>query len=84
MIESHVMPDIKEYSSIQDAANDPQVPYSEHWLRVLCQRGEVEATKMGTGQKSIWLVHMPSLYEYVKRMKLEDTEKHTPKKYRED
>jgi hypothetical protein len=84
MIESHTMPDIKEYASIQDAAADPKVPYSEHWLRVLCQRGEVEAVKMGTGQKSIWLVHMPSLHAYVARMEQEGTEKHTPKEYRED
>lgn len=84
MIKSSVMPDIKEYSSIQDAAKDPIVPYSEHWLRILCQRGEVEAIKMGTGQKSIWLVRMSSLYDYIDRMKSEGTSKHTPKEFRED
>jgi len=84
MIQSGVMPDIKEYTSIQKAANDPRVPYSEHWLRVLCQRGEIDAVKMGEGPKSIWLVRMSSLYEYIDKMKLEGTEKHTPKQYRED
>jgi hypothetical protein len=83
MIQSQIMPDISEYTSIQDAAKDPKVPYSEHWLRVLCQRGDIEAVKMGAGPKSIWLVRMASLYDYIDKMKLEGTEKHTPKGYRE-
>jgi hypothetical protein len=73
-----IMPDIEEYATVEDAANDERVPYSAYWVRRLVQDGKVEAFKVGKGLRSQWLVHMPSLLAYVKEMEELGTKKHHP------
>jgi hypothetical protein len=70
------MPDIEEYATIQDAADDDRVPYTAYWVRRLAQEGKVEAKKFGSGSRATWLVHMPSLLAYVAEMKALGTQKH--------
>lgn len=76
MVQWHTMPDIQEYVSILDAAEDERVPYSAYWLRRLCQEGKVKAIKFGSRAKGQWLIHLPSLLEYIKRMEDLGTQKH--------
>ena len=78
VLQSKTMPDIKEYATIADAANDERVPYSAYWVRRLAQEGKIEAVKIGEGLRSQWLVHMPSLLAYVKEMEELGTKKHHP------
>lgn len=78
MLQSKAMPDIKEYATIADAANDERVPYSVYWVRRLAQEGKIEAVKIGEGLRSQWLVHMPSLLAYVGEMEELGTKKHHP------
>ena len=69
--------DIKEYCSLEDAADDPRVPYTVYWLRKLCQDGEkVTAQKFGTGRRAVWLIHLPSLLDYIAEMERLGTQKH--------
>jgi len=78
MVESRTMPDIKEFVTIKQAAADDRVPYSEYWIRRLVQDGTVKARKIGEGFRSQWLVHLPSLLAYVKKMDDLGTKKHHP------
>jgi hypothetical protein len=70
------MPDIQEYKTLEEASSDTRVPYGVYWLRKLCQDSKVEAQKFGTGRRAVWLVHMPSLLNYVSEMKALGTQKH--------
>jgi hypothetical protein len=71
------MPDIKEYVTILKAAEDERVPYTAYWLRRLCQDGKIKALKIGSAEKGQWLIHLPTLLEYVKQMNELGTQKHT-------
>lgn len=79
MIKSAVMPDIREYATIEDAANHPDVPYTAYWVRRLAQDGRIEAIKVGPAERGQWLVYMPSLLEYVRQMDELGTDKHARK-----
>lgn len=72
-----VMPDIKEYKTIGEASRDARIPYTAYWIRRLCQEGKIRAEKFGVGRRTTWLVHMPSLLEYVQSMNDLGTQKHT-------
>jgi len=78
MVKSVTMPDIEEYRSLQEAADDPRVPYTIYWLRKLCKAGTVKSTKFGEGAHAVWLVHLPSLLEYIREMETLGTQKHHP------
>jgi hypothetical protein len=73
-----VMPDIKEYVTIEDAAGDERVPYTAYWLRRLAQESKIQATKVGKGARGQWLIHLPSLLKYIKEMEMMGTKKHNP------
>lgn len=81
MIESVVkwaiMPDIQEYVTILEAAEDRRVPYTAYWLRRLCQDGKIKAIKIGSAAKGQWLIHLPTLLEYIQKMDELGTQKHT-------
>ncbi len=72
-----IMPDIQEYVTILEAAADERVPYTAYWLRRLCQEGKIKATKIGSAAKGQWLIHLPTLLEYIKKMEELGTQKHT-------
>ena len=78
MIEFPQMPDISEYVTLQEAADDPRVPYSVNWLRRLCESGKVEGKQFGTDRRSVYVIHLPDLLAYVERMRQLDTKKHRP------
>ena len=78
MVKLAAMPDIEEYRSLQEAAGDPRVPYTVYWLRKLCKDGKVKATKFGEGAHAVWLVHLPSLLDYIREMDDLGTAKHHP------
>lgn len=78
MVESGIMPDIREYKTIKDAAADERVPYTPYWLRRLAKAKTVVAVQVGDGKRSQWLIHMPSLLEYVRKMARLGTKKHHP------
>ena len=79
VVEFAAMPDIKEYATIEEAANDPDVPYTAYWVRKLAQDGKIEAIKVGPAERGQWLVFMPSLLEYIKDMGDLGTKKHARK-----
>jgi hypothetical protein len=72
-----VMPDIQEYVTTLEAAEDERVPHTAYWLRRLCQNGKIKAKKIGSATKGQWLIHRPSLLDYIKRMEDLGTQKHT-------
>jgi hypothetical protein len=72
------MPNIEEYTTIQDAADDNRVPYTPYWIRRLAQDGKIEAVKIGTGARGQWLIHLPSLLAYIRKMEALGTKKHDP------
>ena len=76
MIELATMPDIEEYRTIEEAAQDERVPYTAYWVRRLAQTGKVEAQKFGTGARATWLIHLPSLLDYIAEMEALGTKKH--------
>lgn len=76
MLTKVIVPDIEEYRTIAESAADPRVPYGQYWIRRLVQAGKVEAKKFGTGARSVWLVHMPSLLAYVREMEALGNKKH--------
>jgi len=78
VVKSGIMPDIKEYVTIQQAAADDRVPYTAYWIRRLVQEGRIAAVKIGEGFRSQWLVHLPSLLDYVREMEELGTKKHHP------
>ena len=77
MVKSASMPDIKEYITIQEAGADERIPYTAHWLRRLCQDGKIQAIKVGSAAKGQWLIHLPSLLQYIKEMDELGTQKHS-------
>jgi hypothetical protein len=68
--------DISEYVTLEEAENDERVPYTRYWLRKLCQDAKIEAEKFGTGRRAVWLVHIPSLLDYIAEMDALGTQKH--------
>ena len=78
VVELASMPDIKEYKTLQDAVADSRVPYTLYWVRRLCQEGKITAIKLGTSTRGTWLVHMPSLLNYIKNMDELGEQKHNP------
>jgi|GEM_PF-1870747 len=72
-----IMPDIQEYVTILEAAEDERVPYTAYWLRRLCQGDKIKAIKIGSAAKGQWLIHMPTLLEYIQKMNELGTQKHT-------
>jgi hypothetical protein len=72
------MPDIEEYVTIAQAAERPEVTYTTYWLRRLCQDGRIDAIKIEGAARGTWLIHLPSLLEYVRQMDELGTEKHKP------
>ncbi len=76
VIELATMPDIEEYATVDDAASDDRVSYTAYWIRRLAQAGKIEAKKFGSGARATWLIHMPSLLEYIKEMDELGTQKH--------
>ncbi len=79
MVQLATMPDIEEYATIEDAAADARVPYTEYWLRRLAQEGKIKAQKIGKGARGQWLIHMPSLLAYIAEMDDLGTKKHGPR-----
>lgn len=77
MVKLATMPNIEEYVTILEAAEDERVPYTAYWLRRLCQDGKIEAIKIGSVAKGQWLIHLPTLLEYIKQMNELGTQKHT-------
>jgi len=75
IVELAVMPDIREYVTIKDAASDERVPYTAYWLRRLAQEGKIEAVRFGEGAHGQWLIHMPSLLDYIAEMQKLGTKK---------
>lgn len=70
------MPDISEYATIEQAAADSRVPYTAYWVRRLAQEGKIEAIKVGPSERGQWLIFMPSLLDYIKKMDDLGTGKH--------
>ena len=62
------LPDISEYQTLEEASSDNRVPYTVQWLRKLCQDGKITAQKFGTGRRAVWLIHKPTLLEYIAEM----------------
>jgi hypothetical protein len=79
VVEFAAMPDIAEYSTIEEAASHPDVPYTAYWVRRLAQEGKIEAIKVGPAERGQWLVYMPSLLEYIHKMDDLGTAKHARK-----
>ena len=77
MVKLATMPNIEEYVTILEAAKDERVPYTAYWLRRLCQDSKIEAIKIGSAAKGQWLIHLPTLLEYIKQMNELGTQKHT-------
>lgn len=71
------MPNIEEYVTVEQATEHKGVPYTPHWLRILCQENKIEAIKVGKGARGQWLIHLPSLLEYIDRMEDLGTKKHS-------
>jgi len=78
MVTDLLMPDIKDYKTIEEAASDPRVKYTSYWIRRLCQQDKIQAVKVGEGARGQWLVHLPDLLRYVKEMDDLGTLKHNP------
>lgn len=76
VIQLAAMPDIEEYATIEEAAADDRVPYTAYWVRRLAQSGKIAARKFGTGARSTWLIHMPSLLDYIDEMRRMGSQKH--------
>ena len=76
VLELATMPDIEEYCTIEESAQDERVPYTAYWVRRLAQDGKIEARKFGTGARATWLIHLPSLLAYIAEMKALGTQKH--------
>lgn len=79
LVQLLAMPDIEEFVTIEDAVNDDRIPYTAHWLRILCQKDKIRAKKFGSRLQGQWLIHMPSLLEYIEEQERLGTKKHSPK-----
>ncbi|HET91150.1 MAG TPA: hypothetical protein ENN99_10495 [Chloroflexi bacterium] len=75
-----IMPDVKEYVTTAKAASHPDVDYTAYWIRRLCQDGKIDAIKVEGAARGTWLVHLPSLLEYVREMDTLGTQKFAPYK----
>lgn len=62
------MAELEEYVTINQAVEHPDVPYTKYWLRRLAEREKIEAKKLGDPQRGLWLIHLPSLLRYIKKM----------------
>lgn len=60
-------PNIDEYVTLEEARENPKIHYTAAWIRILCQQGKVEARKIVSGNRGVWLVHLPSLIDYVEK-----------------
>jgi hypothetical protein len=78
VVQFAAMPDIEEYATIEDAAADDRVPYTPYWIRRLAQEGKITAVKVGKRTRGQWLIHLPSLLEYISGMEDLGTKKHSP------
>jgi hypothetical protein len=78
VLEFATMPDVSEYVTIEDAASDKRVPYTAYWIRRLAQEEKIQAIKVGSGARGQWLIHLPSLLEYINRMDELGKQKHNP------
>jgi hypothetical protein len=67
-----------QYATPEEAAKRDDVEFSTDWIRRLAQTGKVEAVKLGAGQRGPWLIHIPSLLEYIQEMEELGTKKHRP------
>jgi hypothetical protein len=72
------MPEIDEFTTLQEAASHPDVPYSVNWLRTLCETGKVDCRQFGSGRRSVYVIHLPGLLSYIAHMRDLDTKKHRP------
>lgn len=72
------VPSISEYVTIQEAADDDRVPYTAYWLRKLARDGKIEAVKVGQRTRGQWLLHLPSLLEYIAEMDSMGAQKFNP------
>lgn len=80
IVQLATMPDIEEYVTIEEAAADDRVPYTDYWLRRLCQDEKIKAMKIGSKLKGQWLIHLPSLLAYIQDMEELGTKKHSHNK----
>lgn len=78
MIQSGAMPELNEYVTISEATAHPDVKYSAYWLRNLAAEGKVPSRKLGDEHRGLWLIHLPSLLQYIKQMDDLGTDKHNP------
>jgi hypothetical protein len=67
---------LRDFVTIRDAVDRDDVPYTARWVKHLIRVGKVEGTKIGTKRRGQWLVYLPSLLEYVGRMRELGTMKH--------
>jgi hypothetical protein len=74
------MPDIKEYVTVLEAAEHPDVSYTPYWLRHLCNEGLLDAIKVEGAARGTWLIHLPSLLKYAQEMQRLGTDKHDPRR----
>lgn len=65
-----------DFVTIREAVDHDEVPYTARWIKDLIRAGKVEGTKIGSKRRGQWLVHLPSLLEYVERMREMGTMKH--------
>ena len=68
----------EDFVTIREAAARDEVPYTASWIKTLVRRGTVKGTKIGGRRRGQWLVHLPSLHEYVERMDAMGTRKNVP------
>lgn len=69
---------IEDYVTIAEANALPSVPYAISWLRELCERGRIEARKIGSEKRGQWLIYLPSLLKYIEEMEKLGLKKHNP------
>ena len=70
--------DLEDYVTIPEAAADSRIPYTPYWIRRLAQEDKIQAVKVGSLSRGQWLVHFPSLLQYVAEMERLGTQKHSP------
>ena len=68
----------EDFVTIREAAARDEVPYAASWIKTLVRRGTVKGTKIGGRRRGQWLVHLPSLHEYVEQMAAMGTRKNVP------
>lgn len=78
MIQSGAMPELDDYVTIADAVAHPDVPYTAYWLRNLAEKQRIPSRKIGDEHRGLWLIHLPSLLDYIKEMDELGSSKHNP------